>query len=135
MVNLMKFPIFKTKVKGVNKKFNLNDPKERAKYFELKCGLEIKKLKDYLKYNTFIAYLLGKKNSGKGTYAKMLAEIIGSEKIDHFSIGDMIRGIDPEMKDPKKKKELVAQISNVTETVSITIDNPAAQDLQRMEYL
>lgn len=36
---------------------------------------------------------------------------------------------------PKKKKELVAQISNVTESVSITIDNPAAQDLQRMEYL
>lgn len=103
----MQFPIYKTKTKGVTERFNLNDPKERAKYFELKAGLEIKKLKDYLKYNTFIAYLLGKKNSGKGTYAKMLAEVVGPEKIEHFSIGDMIRGIDSELKDDRKKKELI----------------------------
>jgi len=35
----------------------------------------------------------------------------------------------------KQKRELIAQISNVTESVSISIDNPAVQDLQKMEYL
>jgi len=63
----VQFPIFKTKIKGITQKFNLADPKERQIYFELKAGKEIKKLKDYLKNKTFIAYLLGKKNSGKGT--------------------------------------------------------------------
>jgi len=101
----MQFPIFKTKVPG-GRKFNLADPKEREKYFELKAGPEIKKLREYLKKNTFIAYLMGKKNSGKGTYAKMFAEIVNPARIDHFSIGDMIRGIDLELKDEDKKKKL-----------------------------
>jgi len=104
----MEFPIFKTKIKGLNKKFNLSDPKEREAYFQLKAGPEIKKIKKYLGKNTFIAYLLGKKNSGKGTYAKMFAEIMGQEKTDHFSIGDMIRGVDEELKNEQKKKELVS---------------------------
>jgi adenylate kinase family enzyme len=104
----MEFPFFKTKTKGkIKRKFDLNNFKERKEYFELKAGLEIEKLKKYLEKNTFVAYLLGKKNSGKGTYAKMFAEIIGSEKIIHFSIGDMIRNIDKELKDKKKKKELI----------------------------
>ena len=104
----MEFPIFKTKIKGLNKKFNLSDPKEREAYFQLKAGPEIKKIKKYLGKNTFIAYLLGKKNSGKGTYAKMFAEIMSQEKTDHFSIGDMIRGVDEELKNEQKKKELVS---------------------------
>jgi len=101
----MQFPIFKTKVPG-GRKFNLSDPKDRGKYFELKAEPEIKKLREYLKKNTFIAYLMGKKNSGKGTYAKMFAEIVNPARIDHFSIGDMIRGIDFELKDEAKKKKL-----------------------------
>ena len=103
----MIFPIFKTKIKGLTRKFDLNNPKERKEYFILKAGKEIKKLKEYLRKNTFVAYLLGKKNSGKGTYAKMLAEIVGKDKIEHFSIGDMVRSIDGELADPKKKKELI----------------------------
>lgn len=106
----MKFPIFKTKVKGKDETFNLTSPKEQKKYFQLKAGKDIAKLKSFLKKNTFVAYLLGKKNSGKGTYAKMLAELVGSEKIEHFSIGDMIREIDQEMADKKKKKELIAYL-------------------------
>ena len=87
---------------------NLNNPKEREKYFQLKVGKEIKKLRDYLKKgNTFIVYLLGKKNSGKGTYSKMFAEIIDPERIEHFSVGDMIREIDEELKDENKRKELI----------------------------
>jgi len=104
----MRFPIFKTKIEGLTKKFNLTDPKERKKYFELKAGKEIKKLKEYLKKNTFVAYLLGKKNSGKGTYSKMFAEAVDPKRIDHFSVGDMIREIDKELKDKEGKKELMA---------------------------
>ncbi len=103
----MKFPIFKTK-QGTGKTFDLNNPVERKKYFDFKAGEEIRKLRKYFKEgNTFIAYLLGKKNSGKGTYSKMFAEIIDPQRIDHFSIGDMIRGIDRELADDKKKKELI----------------------------
>ncbi len=92
----------------MTKKFDLNNPQERKRYFELKVGDEIAKLREYFdKGNTFIVYLLGKKNSGKGTYAKMFAEIVDPQKIEHFSIGDMIRGIDGELKDAKKKKDLI----------------------------
>jgi len=104
----MEFPLTKTKVRGVNQKFDLNDPEVRKKYFALKTGKEIEKLRNYLKNgNTFIAYLLGKKNSGKGTYAKMFAEIVDPQRIEHFSIGDMIRNVDHELQDKKKKKELI----------------------------
>jgi adenylate kinase family enzyme len=51
---------------------------------------------------------LGKKNSGKGTYSKMFAEIVAPEKISHFSIGDMIREVDEELRDKKRRKELYA---------------------------
>lgn len=104
----MQFPLFKTKIKGLNKKFDLNHPRQRKEYFELKAGREITKLRDYFKKgNTFIAYWLGKKNSGKGTYAKMFAEIIDSQQIEHFSIGDMIRGVDEELRDKRRRKELI----------------------------
>jgi len=102
----MQFPIFKTKIKGLERKFNLTDPKEQREYFELKAGKEIEKLRKYLKGNTFVAYLLGKKNSGKGTYSKMFAELVSPERVDHFSIGDMVRTVDLELRDVKRKKEL-----------------------------
>lgn len=100
------FPIFKTK-SDVYKKFDLTDVKSRQEYFEYKAGDEIKRLREFLKDNTFIAYLMGKKSSGKGTYAKMLAEIVDKDKIAHFSIGDMIRSFDEVLKDESQKKDLV----------------------------
>lgn len=100
----MRFPIFKTKIDGVTKKFNLTDPKEQREYFELKTEREIKKLREYLKENTFVAYLLGKKNSGKGTYSKMFAELVDPKKVEHFSIGDIVRSVDGELADEKRKK-------------------------------
>ncbi len=108
----MDFPIFKTKQPGVKKKFNLTKPEERQEYFYLKAGKDIKKVRKYLEKHTFIIYLLGKKNSGKGTYAKMFAEAVGPEKVFHFSVGDMIRDIDEELKDKKKKEELVQFLKN-----------------------
>jgi len=101
------FPLFKTK-SDVYKKFDLTDLKSREAYFKYKAGPEIKKLRDYLKDNTFIAYLMGKKSSGKGTYAKMLAEIVDKDKIAHFSIGDMVRSMDEIIGDHDKRKEMVA---------------------------
>lgn len=101
------FPLFKTKSE-LYKKFDLTDVKEREAYFEYKCGNEIKKLREYLKENTFVVYFLGKKSSGKGTYAKMFAEVVAPDKIAHFSIGDMIRSFDEAVKDEEKRKELAA---------------------------
>ncbi len=103
----IEFPLVKTKVKKGPEDFDLSNPEEREKYFKLKAGEEIKKLKEYLSENTFIAYLLGKKSAGKGTYSKLFREIIGTEKIDHFSVGDMIRGVDEELADPEEKKDLI----------------------------
>jgi len=104
---LESFPVTKTTVSGVTKKFDLNDPKERAEYFEAKVGPEIAKLREYFTDNTFIAYFLGKKNSGKGTYTKLMAEIFGKEKIGHISVGDLVRATYKDISDPEKRKELV----------------------------
>jgi len=105
------FPLFKTRIEK-SPKFDLTSAEDRQKYFELKAGPEIKKLREYLRENTFIVYLLGKKNSGKGTYAKMLKEIVDKDKIEHFSIGDMIRDIDKELQDPAQKAELIDFLKN-----------------------
>jgi len=104
----VKFPIFKTKIDESSQKFDLTDFKEREAYFQLKAGKEIEKLREYLKEHTFIAYFLGKKNSGKGTYAKMFKEVVSKEKIEHFSIGDMVREFDEVVWNKEKKKELVS---------------------------
>lgn len=101
----MKFPILKTKIG--KRVFNLEDEKEEREYFEFKAGEEIKRLRKFLEKNTFVAYLLGKKNSGKGTYAKMFSKIVFPERIDHFSIGDMVREIDKELEDERRREELI----------------------------
>jgi adenylate kinase family enzyme len=102
------FPIFKTKSEDSSKKFDLTDFNQRAEYFEYKAGPEIKKLREYLKDNTFVAYLLGKKSSGKGTYSKMFAEVVDKDRIAHFSIGDMVRSFDEILRDESKRKELIS---------------------------
>jgi len=103
----IEFPIFKTKM-GEEKTFDLTDAGQRQAYFEYKAGPEIKKLQEYLKNNTFIVYLLGKKNTGKGTYSKMFKETVAPDRIEHLSVGDLMRSFDGVLKDPVKKQELVA---------------------------
>ncbi len=91
----LEFPIIGTKTKGLAQKFDINSPAGRKKYFQAKVGTEISQIKKYLRRgNTFVAYMLGKKNSGKGTYTKIITEIFGEDKIAHISVGDLIRGID-----------------------------------------
>ncbi len=101
----VEFPIFKTKVEN-DRRFDLSDPKGREEYFNFKAGKEIEEIRSYLEESAFIIYLLGKKSAGKGTYSKMFAEVVDPEKIDHFSIGDMIRSVDKELGDEKKEAEL-----------------------------
>jgi len=91
----LEFPVFGTKVKGLNKKYDINSPDGRKAYFEAKAGDEIMHIGKYLSDdNTFVAYLLGKKGSGKGTYSKLFTEIFGEERIATVSVGDLVRSID-----------------------------------------
>lgn len=89
----LEFPIIGTKVKGLDKKFDLTSPDGRKKYFEAKVGDEIGHIKKFLDGNSFLAYFLGKKNSGKGTYAKLFTEVFGEDKIEHVSVGDLVRDV------------------------------------------
>ncbi|NQU82829.1 MAG: nucleoside monophosphate kinase [Parcubacteria group bacterium] len=98
----IEFPIFKTKIEGVDKKFDMTDAEERKAYFDAKAGDEIARLREYLKENSFIVYMLGKKNSGKGTYAKMFKEIVDKDRIEHVSMGDMVRELDEVVADKDK---------------------------------
>jgi len=107
------FPIFKTKNVSVSKGFNLADPVERREYFDLKAGEEIKKIRDFLKDKTFVAYLLGKKNSGKGTYTKLFMEAVGSENISHVSVGDIIRAANQDLLDSDKKDAITDFLSKL----------------------
>jgi len=91
MAKTMPFPLFKTKLENSQRVFNLADPAERREYFQLKAGPEIEKIKTYLEKGSFIAYMLGKKNSGKGTYSKLFIEVFGSDRVAQISIGDLVR--------------------------------------------
>ena len=101
----LEFPIVGTKVKGLNLKFDLANPKERKKYFEAKVGDEISQIHKYLEKDTFIAYFLGKKNSGKGTYAKLFTEVFGEDKVEHVSVGDVVRNVHTNWKSFQKSKD------------------------------
>jgi len=137
----IEFPLFRTKVEGLDRKFDLTDPKEQKEYFEAKAGEEIEKLRKYLGQSTFIAYFLGKKNAGKGTYSKMFAELVGSDKISHVAVGDMVRDLDSVLQDPEKKKELLSYLErNYRGWVSLddivkSIENRNTQSLLPTELI
>ena len=101
----LEFPIVGTKTKGVTRKFDLADPKDRKKYFEAKVGEEIKAIKKYLKKNTFVAFFLGKKNSGKGTFSSLLREIFGTEALAMVGVGDLVREVHKNWDSYVKTKE------------------------------
>ncbi|OHB17539.1 MAG: hypothetical protein A2749_00485 [Parcubacteria group bacterium RIFCSPHIGHO2_01_FULL_45_26] len=101
------FPIWKTKTSNVKGTFDLGDLGSRKKYFQAKVGKEIKQLNDYLKKKTFVAYLLGKKNSGKGTYSKLFIEALGTKRVSHVSVGDIVRDVHKSLANKKERKSLV----------------------------
>lgn len=100
------FPIFKTKTPGVEQKFMLEDPVERRKYFDAKAGPEIEKLREFLQTNTFVGFLLGPKNSGKGTYTKLFMEAVGEDHVAHISVGDIVRAAKKAAEDPAARAQL-----------------------------
>ncbi len=104
------FPLYITKSSG-GESFELTDPAERKKYFEAKAGKKIDELREYLQKNTFIAYLLGKKQAGKGTYTKLLAEALEIDTIRHLSVGDLVRSLEIIKTDEKEKQELYNYLS------------------------
>lgn len=130
------FPLFKTKVEELDKKFNLSDPSERWEYFHLKAGKEIEKIKAYLEENSFIAYMLGKKNSGKGTYSKLLIEIFGQDRMAQISIGDLIRSVHKAVEgNEQEKKSLIEFLEKNYRgylTVEKAIDALLGRDLKTL---
>lgn len=137
----MNFPIFKTKIPGKNKKFDLTDPGQVSEYFEYKAREEIAKIKKYLQNNTFVAYLLGKKNAGKGTYSKIFIQIFGKDKVGHISVGDIVREIDQEMADSQKRQDLINFLKNnyrgyhSLEEIVKSQQNRGTQKLLPTEYI
>ncbi|MFH1866506.1 MAG: nucleoside monophosphate kinase [Patescibacteria group bacterium] len=106
-MELNNFPVFKSKLEG-SPKFDLNNLADRKKYFELKAGPELKAIKKYLDDGkTFVAFLLGKKNSGKGTYSKLFVEAVSSDKIGHVSIGDIVRDAHTLAESEQGQKDLI----------------------------
>src|SRR4051812_39341443 len=104
----LNFPITKTKVEGLTKKFDLNTREGRKEYFTAKAGTEIEKIKKYLADgNAFVAFLMGKKNSGKGTYSKLFMEAVGAEHVGHLSVGDLVRDIHKNVETEEGKQELL----------------------------
>ncbi len=87
------FPVVKTKIPGLDKTFDLATPQGRRLYFDAKAGQEIKKIQNYLSSNRFAGLLIGKKNSGKGTYTKMFMEAVGPDLVTHVSVGDLVREV------------------------------------------
>ncbi|MBI4132059.1 MAG: nucleoside monophosphate kinase [Candidatus Sungbacteria bacterium] len=102
------FPVFNTRIAGANGEFRLEDPVDRRRYFAAKAGLEIERLKDHLRENVFVAFLLGPKNSGKGTYTKLFMEAVGNERVAHISVGDIVRSVHSDLADEAKRDELLA---------------------------
>ena len=115
MTNL-NFPIESTKVPGVTQSFDLADPGQRQLYFKLKVGKEIEKVKTFLEDHTFVAIMLGKKGSGKGTYSGLLKEVFGDDHIGQISVGDITRSVFDEIKTPEG-------MANLKESVQKTIED------------
>lgn len=91
----------KTKTDG--KEYDIYGPAGRKEYFEAKIGKELKLLREFLKDNTFVAYMLGPKMSGKGSYTAMLKEALGGDFIELVSVGDLVREAHEEyLKDGKE---------------------------------
>ncbi|OGG38843.1 hypothetical protein A3I34_00810 [Candidatus Jorgensenbacteria bacterium RIFCSPLOWO2_02_FULL_45_12] len=105
-MNNFNFSVPQTKIGGKSDVFLLEDPKDRKRYFSYKAGQEIEKIREFLRHGSFMAFLLGPKNSGKGTYSKLFAEAVGSERIRHISVGDIVRGVHMSMDSESGKNKL-----------------------------
>lgn len=98
-----------TKTPGVTQSFDLNSPSGRHEYFQAKIGNEVEAIKGYLdEGNTFVSFWLAKKQAGKGTYSKMLIELLGEDRVAHISVGDLVRHTHSYMSSSNGFRELQA---------------------------
>ncbi len=88
------YSVVSTKVKNGKKSFDLVDPASRKLYFNYKIGEELEYLREYLKKNTFVAYLVAPKQAGKGTYTNLLRDVVGDGYFENVSAGDVVRKVD-----------------------------------------
>ncbi len=95
----------KTKMNDGNE-YDLNDPAQRRLYFNKKVGDEIAKLNEFLERDSFVAYFLAPKMAGKGTYTSMLKEVVGGDKIEHLSVGDIVRKTHSEYQEKGKNSDV-----------------------------
>ncbi len=88
---MIEFPVFNSKALSSGRSYVLTDRADRLRYFHAKLGSKIDEVKGFLDKNSFVGYMLAKKQAGKGTYAKMVEEILGPERFAHISAGDLVR--------------------------------------------
>lgn len=104
----MEYPIFNSKSLSVGDVYDLADSTDRLKYFHAKLGSKIEEVKMYLETGSFVGYMLAKKLAGKGTYAKMMGEILGPDRFAHISVGDVVRKYHTLLENPDDYTELRA---------------------------
>jgi adenylate kinase family enzyme len=80
----------------LDQEYDIISPQGRRLYFNAVVGEEITALREFLKQNTFIGYLLAPKMAGKGTYTNMLKEVIGEGYFENISVGDLVRNAEKE---------------------------------------
>lgn len=107
----MDFPIFNSKSLSDGNIYDLGDAVSRKRYFEAKLGSKIDAVKEYLDTGGgFIGYLLAKKQAGKGTYSKMIEEILGPERYAHISAGDLVRKYHKLLENPETDPTLYSKL-------------------------
>ncbi len=96
----------KTRIPGDKKEFDLSDPAQRKLYFAHKAGDEIHKLREFMKSNTFIVYMMAPKMAGKSTYLNLLREIVGEDAFETVSVGDQVRNAHEDYEKNGKKSDV-----------------------------
>jgi len=92
--------------KKTGKKYDIINPATRKLYFNEKVGEEIELLREYLKNNTFIVYMLGPKMAGKSSYTNLMKEIFGADTFGQVIVGDLVREADEDYRARGKESEV-----------------------------
>lgn len=81
----------------------------REEFFQKRVGKKLKSLRDYLGKKEFVAFFLAKKQAGKGTYSKILTELMG-DRIVHVAVGDLVRDAEKKVKNKKDRTKFVKNL-------------------------
>lgn len=87
-------------------KYDFSTQEGIKEYYEAVVGKELVLLRNFLKTNSFIGYLLAPKNAGKGTYMKGLRLALGGDYYTHVSVGDVVREAHTEYEKDGKESDV-----------------------------